>query len=221
MFAYMLGEWKDWRGDGMRRSLAVAVVATALLGAITFLHPLFMWMALALLSIALGWVNGNRYRPYSAARTLIARSGLKTGTVLVGKALSAIGIWLLHGFFLSPALALMAILWATPAGSLAALAAACLVAFYASLAIGFVASLVFGKSEGVPGLVIVGLWILSSFFVRPLRMANPFLDIWTILRGVGEPLLFAGMAAVAAAATLVLCLAGLLLAAIRRRGSDR
>jgi len=216
MIPFLIGEWAEWRERLQRKSLATAVAVTTLISVASFFDPVLLWIGLGLLSLALGWRLGNRYPPHSAAREVLLRGDLGVPALLLGKLLSALGIWVTHVFFLSPALVLALILRSLPLPTELALAAVCLVAFVLALAAGFASGLAFGRSEGLPGLALLILWLLGGAFPPFLRPLHPLLALWEILRGEAGLGAFAGLAALLLLALGLLALGGLVLARRRR-----
>jgi len=217
MFAFIAGEWKEWRSRGSRRSLLAAILATALAGVPTLLHPLATAAALTVLAIGAGWASGNRFQAAGSTRAYVVGCPLVPRDVFAGKAAAGAALFFFHAFALSPALALMAILWGLSPTTLAVCLACWLAAFAFAQALGIVASLLYSGSDALFGLAVAAAWLLPGFLLPFAGMSNPFMQVWMALRRGRYAAPVLGALGLAVAAALLLALASSLLARIRRR----
>jgi hypothetical protein len=205
----------------MRRRLAGIAIFIAVAAAASLLHPIIIAAAAALESALLGWTEGNHYQPSQSYRRLLLAFPASPPSIVAAKALSGLAVWLFLALVVAPPVALSALAWGVKAGALAACVLSWLACFYASLCAGFVSSLVFVRSEGVPGLVLIFLWLIPTAFIRPLAPANPFVQAWGFFREANPGELYLGMAATSLAATALLAAAVPIIAAARRKQDGR
>jgi hypothetical protein len=217
MFAFFMGELRDWRARRMARSLSASAVALSLAAAVGLLQPLVVALAATAVFVLLGWAEGNRYRPGLSARRLLLAFPAGPWASAAGKALSSLALWLLVTLILSPLLAASAIAWGLPAGPAAACLLCWLAAFLGSASAGFLSSILFEGSDGFLGLPAVAFWLFSPIFIGGAAPFNPFVQAWTLLKPEGGASPFIGAAAELLAAAGLFAASAAALARARRR----
>jgi hypothetical protein len=217
MLAYAIEEYQNWRTHRLRKDLLGCCGIVAVAAAIGQFQPLALYLAAMALSIGLGWAEGNHYQPSMSARRIIVTFPSSTLSIVAGKTAASLAAWLLILLSISPVLLLASIVWGYPIQAFSLCALAWLCAFVAALGAGFLSSIVFSKSEGLPGLFALALWLTPSLFLPSTAFANPFAQVWQISKGEAEGRSLLGMAVTLLGGAGILALAGLALEGERRR----
>ncbi len=120
-------------------------------------------------------------------------------------------------FALSPVLVASAAAWGLAVRTIAACLASWLASYLLALGMGFLSSLVFERSEGLLGLFLYLAALSASLTIPVAAPANPFVQVWDIVK-LGElarPLIGSGAEALGAFA--LFAAGGLALRRTRRR----
>jgi hypothetical protein len=220
MLAFLMEELRGWSEGRMRRDLIVSSLVIAIPAAASLLQPMILALIATALFLVLGWSSGNRYQSAKSSRRLLISFPARPGAVAAGKALSSAAIWLLMAAFLAPPILLSAIAWGISGSALAACCLSWLIGYLAVQGLGFLSSLVFSRSDGLPGVVLLVLAFAATFALKPIAISNPFVQVWTIMKGESGLAAYLGMGAGLVAAAALQAAAALALARIRRRGHD-
>lgn len=216
MFPFMLEALRDWRERRMRRVAVGSAVAMALVGGATLVQPLPLALCAVVVFIFLGWKEGSSRPPDMDARSLILAFSRRPREIVAGKSLSALAAWAFAALVVSPPLALADIAWGLGAGALAACFLSWLAAYLVSFSAAFLSSLVFSKSDGLPGLLLLALWLGSAFFSPTWAGSNPFVQVWNILKAEGGAAPFLGMGACVLVSAALLSATAWLFSFLRR-----
>ena len=203
MLAFALVDLRDWRELRMRKITMQSALAMALVAEIVLARPLPLALTATAIFLLFGWMEGKRYlSDKDTSRTLTA-SGFDPGSIVAGRALTALTTWGFIALVVSPPLALSAIAWGQTSASLASCALSWLVAYLASFGVGLLSSIAFSRTEGLPGILALALWLGSAFFSPSLASLNPFVQDWDFLNEAGGVSPFVGMGAEALAAAFL------------------
>lgn len=217
MIAFMLEELRDWRERRMRRTTVVSALVLAAVSAASLLQPLLVALAATAIFATLGWTEGNRYQSAQSARRLLISFPASPSSIAAGKAIAGLAAWSFFLVLLSAPLALSAIAWGVSGRAAAACVLAWFVGYFSTLCVGFLSSLLFVRTDGLPGLALVILWLTAPFYIPALAPSNPFIQVWDILKAEGGPAPFLGMGESFLAATALLFSSALALGAIRSK----
>lgn len=220
MFAFILEELRDWREKRLKRTVVTSALTLAAVAAASMLNPLIIALTATILYMGFAWSEGNHYQSSQSSRRLLLSFPVPSRAIAAAKALSSLVTWSFTTLLLSPPLVLSALAWGVSDHAIVACILSWLVIYYAMLCAGFFSGLVFEKSDGIPGILLIAAWLVSSFVVKALSPSNPFIQIWRTLKDQGGDTLVAGMGGVAMAGCVFLVAAALALARIRRWSNE-
>jgi hypothetical protein len=201
----------------MRRRISASVIILAAAALVGPLQPLLLALAGTAVFVVSGWADGNSPRPARGEGTDPLSFPARTRALVSGRILAALALWLALVLILSPVLAASAIAWGLSPTLILSVLLCWLAAYLTGTSAGFCAKLVFSGSDGLIGLFIYMLWVLSSFFAAPLRSSNPFVQAWSLLRLEGGRAPYSGICAEAIAAAILFAASALALSARRRK----
>jgi hypothetical protein len=209
VIAFFLAALRDWREARLRRTICASagvLAAAALAGP---LQPLILAIASAAVFVASGWTEGNSPKRAGGEGLDPLSFPARPRSIVAGRALSALFIWLALAFSLSPILAASAIAWGLSRATIMSCLLCWSTAYMAAASAGFCSKLLFTGSNGLLGLCLYLLWIFSSFFVAWLKFSNPFVQAWSLLKLEGGTAPYWGICFEAMAAALLLALSAL------------
>jgi hypothetical protein len=215
VIAFALTLLREWREERMRRTISASAIILAAAALAGPLQPLLLALAGTAVFVVSGWADGNSPRP--ARGEEIDAFPARTSALVSGRILAALALWLALVLILSPVLAASAIAWGLSPTLILSVLLCWLAAYLTGTSAGFCAKLVFSGSDGLIGLFIYMLWVLSSFFAAPLRSSNPFVQAWSLLRLEGGRAPYSGICAEAIAAAILFAASALALSARRRK----
>jgi hypothetical protein len=219
MTAFVIAELREWREQRMRREAVAAVLALGAVGALSLLQPIFVALAATAVFLFWGWAEGNRYQSTVSARRILLEFPAPTAEIAAGKAIACVVTWAFTLLVASPLLALAAIAWGISPTAALACVLCWFVSYYATASAGFVSSLLFAKSDGLPGLFFVVIWLAFPLVFPAAAVSSPFFQAWSILKATGGSRPFLGMGAIFLAASAALGASSLVLSRIRRKSN--
>jgi hypothetical protein len=217
VIAFVLALLREWREERMRRTISVSVVILAAAALAGPLQPLLLALAGTAVFVVSGWADGNSPRPAHAEGVDALSFQARARALVSGRILAALALWLGLVLALSPILAASAIAWGLSSSLMLSCLLCWLTAYLTGTSAGFCSKLVFSGSDGLVGLLIYLLWVLSSFFAAPLKSSNPFIQAWSLLRLEGGSAPYSGICAEAIAAAILFAASALVLSAGRRK----
>jgi hypothetical protein len=183
MIACLIAEWREWTRRRLGRSLAASALFIALVAAVTRALPLALLWAYGAWSLGFGWYHGVKYRRGTSEWERSLSEDTTRFDVVAGKVLASTLFFLAGAAFVSPPLAVMAIVWAPPPGAFLLSAMCWYPLFLLGLGAGLSTSSSMGEDEGFLGTIFLFVWFFGTVIVRPLNSMNPFFEAWLLLSG--------------------------------------
>lgn len=190
MIAVIISEVAGWLKNEFRLTISAMVIVFSLVGSFTFMRPEFCMETLALIMIWVAIKAGEGEWSEFSLREWEKRTNVSLINLIIGKALAALIVCLIHMLFVTPILVIMLILWGF--SWLQLVNAVLTILTTAMIVTGFgLCGAHLGKEEVnyFPGFMIA-FWVIVSGFVPFLRLLNPFYLIWNGLVSHIQPFTF-------------------------------
>lgn len=207
MIAVIISELTGWLKHESKSTITVMAIVMGLAGSFSFLRPEFYMEILALIMIWAAIKAGEEDWSEFSLREWRRRTGLSLSSLIIGKAVAAFFVCLIHLSFVLPVLVIMLILWGLSWLQLLNTILTIILTAMIVTGLGLCGS--FRGKEEVNALTgfLIAFWIILTGLVPLLRPLNPFFLIWKVLVSHIQPSIYIVHLIYLGLACLTYCLA--------------